>query len=518
MKTLVGARVTRIVQCMIWLGLAAACLVVPQPSMAQPELTYLEGVEMSAMDPMRSYSNPDGAVLYLLYEGLTWMDTTGAIRPMLATSWSVSQNGLTWRFNLRSGARFSDGTPVTGKDAKYTIDRFTDSRHTSRARLTAIEGSDAPDDRTLIIRTKTPLPDLPMLLSIRGALIVQQAAVEKLGPDYDQHPVGSGPYMLQEFVGGDRVTLVPNPHYTGAQKARFSRVTRRIVPEASSRVAALTRGEAQLALNLPPESVASLSGQAQLQVQREPAALGVSFEINVLKPYLSDRRVRQALNYAVDKDAIVRNILLGNGVVVDSPASLGIAGRVKTGPYEYNPARAKALLAEAGVPPKWKLALWASPERYAKGRQVVEAVQGYLTAVGIDPELRLFEWGLANAEWPKDPRTSAKELFFAGRASETMDVHLTRLFHTSSAYGGSAAYAGGGYSNPAVDKLLDEARGLFDQGRRDALYAQAQRLIWDDAAFLWLHSESNIFAHRKDIEGVVVRPNQELILNGAGPR
>ncbi len=518
MRNRLGAGAARFTQLVAWLTMAAACLIAPPESLAQPELIYLEGVEVSAMDPMRTNSNPDGAVLYLLYEGLTWLDPTGAIRPSLATSWTVAQNGLNWRFTLRNGARFSDGTPVTARDAKYTIDRFADSRHTSRARLTAIEGSEVPDDRTLVIRTKTPLPDLPMLLSIRGALIVQQAAVERLGPDYDQRPVGSGPYMLQDFVAGDRATLVPNPHYSGTQKARFSRITRRLVPEASARVAAVMRGEAHLALNLPPESVSTLSGQPQLQVQREPAALGVAFEMNVLKPFLRDRRVRQALNYAVDKDAIVRNILLGNGVVLDSPASLGIGGRVKTGPYEYNPTKAKALLTEAGVPQKWKLSLWASPDRYAKGRQVVEAVQGYLTAVGIDPELRLWEWVLANAEWPKDPATSPKELFFAGRASETMDVHLTRLFHTMSARGGSSANSAGGYSNPAVDKLLDEARGIFDQGRRDALYAQAQRLIWDDAPFLWLHNESNIFAYRKDLDGVVVRPNQELILNGAGSR
>ncbi len=371
---------------------------------AQRDLTYLEGTDITTLEPARSNSNTDAAVLYLLYEGLTWMDSSGALQPGLASSWTVSPDGLSWKFVLAGGSRFSDGTALTARDVKFSVERLTDAQSTFRSSFSALKGVEAPDDKTVIITTASPFPDLPMLLATRGALIAQRAALEKWGKEYSEHPVGSGPYMLKEFVSGDRLELVPNPHYAGPQKAKAARVIRRVVPEGLARVAGLLRGEGDLALNLPPEAVASVPPSAPIEIRKQPAALGVSFEMNVLKPYLSDRRVRQALNLAVDREAIIKSILLGNGTVQDSPASPGIPGRVKTGPYSYDPAKARELLKAAGVPSDWKLVLWAAPGRYLKDRQVVEAVQGYLRAIGIDAELKLSEWVAYNSEFHKHRR------------------------------------------------------------------------------------------------------------------
>ncbi|MDP7387168.1 MAG: ABC transporter substrate-binding protein, partial [Nitrospinota bacterium] len=338
-------------------GVLAVGLDKSEAATSKDEIVLVEGPEIESLDPPHGGSGFVRHFLELIYNGIVSYDENSQVVPGLAKSWKMDSGGKSWTFKFRKGVRFSNGNRFTAHAAKFTIDRILDKKTKARRRsvfIKVITKLEVIDDLTLRIHTKKPFPDLPNLVAILEASVIDPAAVKKWGKAFGQHPTGTGPFMLKEWVPGDKAVLVSNPHYWGP-KPKVKRIIQKSIPEGSARVFSLERGEADVVAKIPTEEIPRLSKNPNIVLHKSAVQLNISYEINNVKKPWSDIRVRRALNYAVDKDAIVKKILGGFGVPSTGVAGPGIPGRRAFKPWPYDPAKARKLLAEAGYPKGFKM-------------------------------------------------------------------------------------------------------------------------------------------------------------------
>lgn len=473
----------------------------PEPNKPAPvvkkDLTFIEGVDITTLDPAFATDRPTQTVLRHLYENLVDTDpATGGVKPWLATSWKVSDDKRTWTITMKSGAKFSDGTPLNAAAAKATLERLLDSKLAApnRSLLSTVTAVEAVSDTELKITTKEPFAPLLENLAHPGAAI--------LPANFDPaKPIGSGPYKLQERQNGVKLVLARNTAYAGTAPA-WETIIYRPVPEAAARTVALESGEALIVNRLAPEAVADLKSNSKVEVLVKPSTFQISFEINnQMKPF-DDPRVRRALNLAVDKAALVKGPLRGMGSVPVGPVPAGAQWPMTLKEYAYNPDEAKKLLADAGVKPNTPIEIWTTQGRYAKDKEMAEAVSGYLKAVGFAPNIKVMEWG-TYSKAIEDPKKTAA-LYILGSSVPTLDWRLTRNFLSTSTNNYS------GYKNDEVDKLLLQARTVFEDSARKALYDQVQTKVWDDAPYLFLFNQVQIIGVQKGVADLTVYGHEIL--------
>ncbi|HLN62770.1 MAG TPA: ABC transporter substrate-binding protein [Symbiobacteriaceae bacterium] len=467
------------------------------PKATSKTLTYIEGVDVTTLDPAFATDRPSQTILRHLYENLVDTDpATGAVVPWLATGWKVSDDKKQWTFQLKSGVKFADGSPVNAAAAKATLERLLDTKLAAPnsnllGSVTAIEAS---GDLELKITTKEPFAPLLENLAHPGAAI--------LPPNYDpKKPIGSGPYVLQERQNGVKVVLVRNTNYAGKAPA-YEQIIYKPVPEPAARTVALESGEAQIVNKITPEAAADLKNNSKVEVLVKPSTFQISFEINNrMKPF-DDPRVRRALNLAVDKEALIKGLLKGMGSVPAGPVPTGAQWPAQLKSYPYNPDEAKKLLAEAGVKPGMAIEIWTSQGRYAKDKEMAEAVGSYLEAVGFKPEIKVMEWATYSKAIEATDKKAA--LYILGASVPTLDWRLTRNFLSTSKNNYS------GYKNAEVDKLLLQARAVFDDATRKSLYEQVQAKVWDDAPYLFLFNQVQIIGVKKGVSGLTAYGHEIL--------
>jgi peptide/nickel transport system substrate-binding protein len=270
----------------------------------------------------------------------------------------------------------------------------------------------------------------------------------------------------------------------------------------------LRTGEGDVAVNLEPEELDNLDKDPNLQVVRAESFNFIAFEILADKKPLDDPRVRQALNYAVDKDAIVKNVLKGLGDVHCAPVGPGVGAEyvAKLDCYKYDPNKAKQLLTEAGYSAGAPVELWAPTGRYLKDRQVAEAVQGYLKAVGVDTKIQTFEWAQYLNKW-RDPN---RQIWMLGRGLIGTDFIFTRQF--TKAEWDKGANNNTHFSDPKVEELIPRARVEFDKAKRAAMYQEIQQIVWQYAPAIYLHTQRKPVGIRKNVAGVETMPSEEILL------
>jgi ABC-type transport system substrate-binding protein len=457
-------------------------------------------------------SGPFGSVQYALFDPLVDRNAKLEPQPGLATSWEVASDKLTWTFKLRSGVKFHDGTDFNADAVKVTLERIIDPKTnaTRRPNYLIIKSVDVVDPLTVKITTTGPFADLPFLLMDRSAFVVSPTAMNKLGvADFGLHPVGTGPFKFVEWVPNDHITLDANPDYWKG-KPNVSRITYRIMPEAGARNAALRAGEADIIMGVSPNDLDSLRKDPNVTVFQQDSLSQVTSEMRQTKPPFNDKRVRQAMNYAIDKKSVVNDIMMGAGRIADSPGPPGVWGSISLTPYEYNPAKAKQLLADAGYPNGFDGNLFYVSGRWAGDEQVTQAMQAYWAAIGVKINLQKVDNAGLDDYLSRDPDTMAGWTTQQIRTSLYMDYHLYRLFNSEAARIKSAQRSG--YSNPQVDDLLAKGRASFDSNERIKYYEDAQKLIWDDAAFVWVFVQQNLVASRKNVTGFEVLPTGDVRL------
>jgi len=369
------------------------------------------------------------------------------------------------------------------------------------------------DEYTVQITTAIPFAPLPAHLS-HGALAMISPAVIEQGTDFmASNTAGTGPYVLTEWARSEQVVLTRNDEYWGDSPA-IETVIFRVILEAGARLVELEAGTVDVALRVPPADIDRLEMNPDVNVVITPGLRTIDIFFNVTEPPFDDVRVRQAVNYAVDNDAIVASLFDGAALSSQAPFAPPIFGYSAQTPYSRDVERARELLADAGIEEGTTVTLYHPTGRYSQDALVAEVVRAQLADVGLNVELQTLEWTqyVPHVRRPKPENNIQFAMLGWGVPTMDADYALYALFHSTEAPPG---FNGAFYNNPEVDRLLDEARSTLDTETRQGLYAEAIATIWEDAPWLFLYSEIQVTAVRSNVTGFIIQPDESAIANFA---
>ena len=442
-------------------------------------------LEPPNLDPSATSAEATHDILYAnVFEGLTRIAEDGTVVAALARSWDVSADGLGYRFHLRPGVRFHDGSALTAADVRFTLDRARaeDSRNPLRDLLQAVANVRVEDELTVDHDLTHPVAEILTYHGWGNLVILSPASAGHAATA----PVGTGPFRFKEWRKGDAVVLERYPGYWGPP-ALLERVTFRVVPDATTALAALLAGDVDAFSNFTsPENLAALETDRRFTVVVGSTEGETLLAINNARPPFDDLRVRRALAHAVDRNAIIKGAMYGYGQPIGShfpphdPAYVDLTQR-----YPFDPAAARALLAEAGHPNGFDVTLRLPPPYYA--RRSGEIIASELGAVGIRVHIQNVEW----AQW--------LEQVFKNR-----DFDLTIVSHTEpmdyDIYARPGYYFG--YRNPRYDALLETLSRTRDLAARRRLLGDVQRQIAEDSVNVFLFELPKLGVWRSDLHGL----------------
>jgi peptide/nickel transport system substrate-binding protein len=523
----------RVVTVLALTGLAiAACGTGSQPQgTAGPKhgdtLKVAIGIDPDTLDPAAQTTTTASQIVDMMAETLTTINDKGALQPLLATRWDQTGDGLTWTFTLRQGVKFSDGSPFNAAAVKFNFDRLL-SPGTFRSQPGVLGGKtsgiaqvDVVDDSHVKFTLKAPLAPFPAAMSQTNTAIVSPASVS-VAPNTAAvitQPVGTGAYKFGERVAGDHITLTANKDYWG-KKASFDTQIYKVVPEAASREALIKSGGADIMALPPANDLPALKADPSLRVIMGPSDRTIQVVINTvdtMQPLLQKPEVRQALNYAIDKSAIIRNVMFGSAVPLDAPMSQSLFGYCSTGSYAYNPTKAKQMLQGAGAS-GMSVKLVSPTGRYVQDIQVAQAVAGYLRDVGLKVD------GPATADWPTyvatyanvPPAASKTDLHLLGWAPAYLDAQQ-QFEQFYSARVPPAGLESSYYKNPQVDALIAKANSGSSPSQRQTDYCNAAKMVWSDAPWIFLYNQRYPFVTTSKVAGVVGLPNEKFVTTWTSP-
>jgi len=480
---------------------------------AGPDTVVTSGVaDVQTLNPILSNDGSSQVAWELMFESLVVPDPkTGNPAPWLAERWDQSSDGLTYTFKLRSNVTWHDGRPFTADDVKFTFDAILDPKVQTalRSRLDAVASTDAPDPLTFRMRLKGS--SCPTLINAMVTPIVPKHLLAG-SSDFNKdafgtsRPVGTGPFTFVEWVKDDHVTLTANPSYWHG-KAKIGRWIRKVVKDNTVAAAQLRSGELDWAI-VQPESFDDLKAEARLNVLRYGNSTINYIAYNLDRPLFQDKRIRQALTYALDRASIIKTLFNGQGEVLHSPIlTFSWAYDPNVRQYPFDPERAKQLLAEAGWTAGAGGALQKAgvPLRFAiatnagnKAREgVLTIAQDQWRKVGADAQQQLLQLNALNEKLQRTHDFDA----VVGQLVPGVDPDQTS-FWSSKEYPGGQNF--GHYSSPAADALLEQGRTLAgcDQTARKAIYDRLQATLMDDLPVTLLYQPVTLIAHDRRLRGI----------------
>jgi peptide/nickel transport system substrate-binding protein len=473
---------------------------------APPPATLVVALESapSVLDPRFTTDANSSLVSGLVSDGLTTNDASGAPVPQLA-EWR-HPSPLEYHFTLRTGARFSDGSPVTAADVAATYRSVQDARLASpkREALAPIAAIETPDAATVVFK----LREVAASFLETTNLGIVPARLAATGPIPPRAVVGSGPFRVAATLDGGGVELVP---HEGALDGppRIARLQFEVVPDGVVRALELASGSVHLVQNaLDPDLLPWLAARPELEVVISPGTTFQYLGMNFRDPRLADRRVRQALAHGLDRDAVVHHLFRDTATVATgllSPSHWAYEGAVTT--YAYDPAQATELLCAAGVGPDVDAALRRFSYKTSTvelRRRIAEVFQHDVAGIGLGLDVRSYEW----ATFYSDIKRGNFELYsLAWVGVRDPDVYW-RIFHsTMTPPLGSNR---GAYANPEMDRLLAAARATEDRDERRRLYGTVQRLAADDLPIVPLWWQQNVVVKSRALHGFVAAPDGDL--------
>jgi peptide/nickel transport system substrate-binding protein len=494
------------------------------------ELRIGLSAEPSAMDPHFHNLTPNNSLTKHIFDRLTDQDENQLLKPGLAVSWRTTDD-TTLEFKLRPGVKFSNGDDFSANDVIYSYcraPRVENSPSSFGLYVRAITGMSAPDPLTVVIKTAAPHPLLATELSTIAILSAKQNGAGAVTFDRQEckgvgtYPrteafnsgeaaVGTGPYRLVRYTKGDRIILERNESYWG-EKPAWQRVTFRPLTSAGPRVAALLAGDVDLIENPPIQDLARIKASPGYKVVQalsarvvylhfdyvDDAAPGVGGAAAEKNPF-RDKRVREAISKAIDRDAIVARIMGGIAVPAAEMLPPKMFGANRDAQVaKADPAGAKKLLAEAGYPDGFSLTLGTPNDRYVNDAQIAQAVAQMLTRVGLRTSID----AMTASQFFVKRNKHEFGIWLAGWLADTgeMSSPLKSLIATPNKDKGMGPTNPGGYSNRQVDALIEQALATIDDEKRAALLAQASRTAMEDFGLLPLHFEMTTWAMRKDLD------------------
>ena len=453
-----------------------------------------------SLDPALSTDVPTGRAVGYVFDGLTGFSADAKLEPRLATRWDVSPDGKTYTFHLRSGVMFSNGVPLQARHVVSSLTRvLSPATKSGRAdllgsvvgakdftdgRSKTVQGLSAPNDSTVVIQLVEPLSFFPKILAMPFASVLP----DSVGPDFGQKPVGSGPWMLTEWKHDDHLKFARNPKYWGGSAPAESLMAR-IIPEPSTAVAEFEAGNVDVLVVPEGETRRwEQTDEKQARLQSAPALVLYYVGINTTRGPLTDPRVRQAINYAVDVPKILNSVMSGRGRPAAGviPAALDGADTTRLA-YAYDVNKAKQLLAEAGHPNGIDVELWHS--QVPTFARLAQSIQGYLAKANI--RVKLVQRDAPSVR--EAARAGQTDLVLKTWYADYPDAEnfLYPLLHSANkGPAGNVSF----YSNPAFDDLVTKARREQNDAARIALYRDADAVEFKDAPMLYLFFYNELYA------------------------
>jgi peptide/nickel transport system substrate-binding protein len=474
-------------------------------------LTVAIGVDPDTLDPMRQTTTTVQDIVKMFVEMLVRVDQDGKLQPSLATGWQEAPDAMSWTFTLRGGVRFSDGVPFDAAAVKANLERAFDPASTCpgcNVLPKAIKSVDAVDPLHVRLTMNMPLAAEILLgvLSHPATGIMSPRVITKGTPAYAQQeqPVGTGPYVLKDRVKGDHVTLSRNDDYWG-RRPTYGQQVIKIVPDAATREALVRSGQAQVILLPPISDLPSLQSDSTVKVMLAPGDRTVFIAINTVdkqQPLLQNAQVRQALNYAINRDAIVKSTLFGAAEPMTSTMAPSISGYCQVpNPYRYDPELARSMLQKANAS-NLTVTLIAPTGRYIQDFQASQNVANALRAVGVNVQ------GPRTMDWPSyigtvnvPPDRASVDLHMLGWAPSYLDADAAMVLLDPGQIpprGLATAY----YDNPAVSALIKKAQLEANPALRAQEYCEAQKQVWNDAPWIFLWVQRFPIVYSSQVTGI----------------
>lgn len=469
-----------------------------------------------SLDPALSTDVPTGRAVGYVFDGLTRFDPDASVQPALAERWDVSPDGAQYTFHLRRGVEFHDGAPFTAHNVvsswKRALNPATKSgaaqflfpikgaRELNTGKSATLEGVVARDDSTLVVTLTEPLAIFTKLLAMPVAAVVP----EHIPANFGEHPIGTGPWKLVEWKHDDYLLFSRNDKYFGGPPLTDT-LRARIIAEPSTGVAEFESGNVDI-LQIPEAEARDWQEDESRSplLMSVPALQLIYIGINTTRGPLTDARVRQAINYAVDVDRIIERLISGRGTHAAGVVPPALPGYDSTRKgYPYDPAKAKQLLAAAGHPNGIDIDLWTSTRPIFL--RIAETIQAYLAQAGIRAKIVQREAAAARGAARKGETDMILKDWYADYPDA--EGFLYPLLHSASkGAGGNVSF----YSNPTFDALVVAARREIDESKRNALYKRADSVAFADAPMLFLYFYNDLYAVQSWLRGF--RP--PVIFNG----
>lgn len=458
---------------------------------AERPVTIALASEPNTLDPHYAVGRNTEIFLPNIYDSLLSRDKDNKLQPALAESYK-QLDPRTWQFKLRKGVKFTNGEDFDAEAVKFTFDRVMnpDNKTTERASIDTIEKTEVVDPQTVTITTRIPDVLLPARVSeLYGSILPPRYAKDKSKEELGVKPIGTGPYKLVEWKKNERLVLEANEGYwRGAPKIK--QIVVRPILDDSARMAALLAGEVDLASGVPYVRIKEVQANDKLVVKTIASPRVFFVVIDPRKAPFDNVKVRQALNYAVDVDSIIKSLYLGNATrlatLVDKGA-LGYDPNVQ--PYPYDPAKARQLLAEAGYPNGFDTVFESFTGSIADHSKPAEAIVDYLNKVGVRAKLNVSEFGAFGTRRVGNQLGPLFIYSFGDWAAEPVLTIQWAMQNGASLY----------YHNPEVLALLDKAAGTFDEAQRKQVYSELQQKLKDDAGFIFLFQADSVFGMARSL-------------------
>ena len=486
-------------------GAAAALPGLPATVRAQTtqkrELVVAQGGDIASLDPHLSTSSNDIRISFNLFDNLTSRHPDGKLYPGLATEWKL-EGQTTWRFKLRPGVKWHNGDPFTSADAKFSIERTYDPNVKTMVAttLTTIDRIEAPNPNTLVIHTKKPDPLLPGRLAFYGGQIVPKKYVETVGNDaFNAKPVGTGPVRFVSWVKDDKMVLEGNPDYWGG-KPDFDRMIVRAIPETAPRIAALLKGEVDMITQLPPDQEDKVIANPSTRMVGALYAGLYVLGVNSKRPPLDNPLVKQALSLAIDREAIVKELWRGRGIVPSQPIARGDNHfDPSLPPLAYNPKEARERLKKAGYKGE-EILIETTVAYVSQDKAMSEAIAAMWKDVGINVKVEVIEFSVR----AQKNRERAFRGLWWGDPTSTLgdpDGMMWRLLGP----GGPYDY----WRDPKFDELGNAARFSIDEKFRGEAYKEMTKIFLENFPWLPIIQPYEDYGLQKYVEWTA-NPNQQF--------
>jgi glutathione transport system substrate-binding protein len=478
---------------------------------ATKDVTFAVAIALETLDPYNTSSTLNQAAGKAYYEGLFEFDKDLKIQPLLATGYEASPDGLVYTIKLRQGVKFQDGTDFTAEAVKVNFDRVSNpDNHLSRyTQFNQVDKTEVVDPYTVRITLKRPFSAFINALAHSAAMMISPTALQKWGKDIGFHPVGTGPFEFVEWKPAEYLKVKKFDGYWKKGYPKIDTLTFRTVTDNNSRAAVVQTGEAQFAFPVPFEQAALLAKNDKLDLIDDKHSIMARYmSMNVMQKPFDNVKVREAINYAINKQALAKVAFSGYASVSEGVVPQGVEYADKIGQWPYDPKKAKELLAEAGYPNGFESTLWSA---YNDGTsvKVVQFLQQQLQQVGIKVSVEVLESGqrVQRVQQVQKPEDAKVRMYYAGWSSSTgeADWGLRPLLSTGAFPPQllNTAY----YSNPKVDDDISKALSTTNKDEKTKLYKDAQQTIWKDAPWAFLVTMNNVYIRSKKLSGVYVQPD-----------